>query len=229
MRKLHIIIIYILFGVLSVSAQDTKHLREQLKLANEMLSYFPDSTDLRLRKAALNIELQEWEYAKNEYDYILDRHPDNISALFYRAYVNERLLRYAFARQDYEYLLALVPGNMEAQLGLALLNQKDKRYTEAMDMMNQLVEKHPKTAMLYAARGNMERERGMYSLAEYDYTIAMELAPKNTDYIVNRADVRILQGLKKEALSDLKLLEQKGINHSALKDFYKRVKKLKDN
>ena len=218
-----------MFGVLTASAQDTQHLREQLKTANELLSYFPDSVDLRLRKAALNIELKEWEYAKNEYDYILDRYPDNISALFYRAYVNEKLFRYAFARLDYEYLLSLVPGNMEAQLGLALLNQKDKRYTEAMDMMNRLIEEHPKTAMLYAARGNMERERGMYSLAEYDYTIAMELAPKNTDYIVNRADVRILQGLKKEALSDLKLLEQKGINHSALKDFYKRVKKLKDN
>lgn len=210
---------------LGANAQSTQQLREQLKDASEILSYFPDSTDLRLRKAAINLELKEWEYAKTEYDYILDRDPRNISALFYRAYVNEQLKRYGFARQDYEFLLSLVPGNAEARLGLALLNQKDRRFTEAMDMMNRLIEDYPRKALYYAARGNMERERQLYPLAEYDYTMALELDPKNTDYLVNRADVRILQGLKKEALSDLKQLERMGINRKALSDFYKRLKK----
>ena len=214
----------ILLAALGVNAQSSQHLREQLKTATEMLAYFPDSTDLRLRKAALNLELKEWEYAKNEYDYILDRDPRNISALFYRAYVNEQLKRYGFARLDYEFLLTIVPGNMEAQLGLALLNQKDRRYTEAMDMMNRLIEEHPKRALLYAARGNMERERKLYALAEYDYTVAMELEPKNTEHLINRADVRILQGLKKEALSDLRQLQKMGITRSSLEDFYKRIK-----
>ena len=68
-------------------------------------------------------------------------------------------LRYNFARLDYQNLLVLVPGNFQAQLGLALLNEKDKHYTEAYDGINSLIEQYPDSAMAYAARGGMEKER----------------------------------------------------------------------
>ena len=70
----------------------------------------------------------------------VNRQPDNVAALFYRAFVNEKQHRYKFARLDLEHLLYVVPGNFEATLGLALLNQKDNRHTEAMNMINLLVE-----------------------------------------------------------------------------------------
>ena len=137
---------------------DRKALRDSLLQASNVLAYHPDSLDLRLRKAKWNILLEEWQYAREEYDYVLNRQPDNVAALFYRAFVNEKQHRYKFARLDLEHLLYIVPGNFEATLGLALLNQKDNRHTEAMNMINLLVEQHPANALAYAARAGMEAE-----------------------------------------------------------------------
>ena len=126
-------IAFMLWFPLGAMAQNTNPLLDSLKAASERLSYYPDSIDLRLRKAAWYVLLEEWQSAKNEYDIVLRHYPANIAALYYRAYCNDRLGRYNFARLDYQNLLTLVPGNFEARLGLALLNEKDKHYTEALD------------------------------------------------------------------------------------------------
>ena len=93
-----------------------------------------------------------------------------------------------------------------------------------MDQINQLVESYPNKATAYVARANIERERKMYSLAEYDFTQAIQLEPEVTDHLVNRADVRLLMGNYEGAKADLDLLVKKGIAKAALQDFYKRLK-----
>lgn len=207
----------------AMQAQDDRLLRDSLKAASEQLAYHPDSLDLRLRKASLNLQLQQWSYAKNEYDYVLDRQPMNLAALYYRAYANEQLHRYAFARVDYENLLKIVPGNFEAQLGLALLNQKDRRYTEAYNQINHLVEQHPDSALAYAARGGIEMERGMLDLAEYDYSQALK-RQTNDDWLLSRADLRIRLKKFTAARADLDLLVGRGTPRAALKEWYAKIK-----
>ena len=96
-----------------------------------------------------------------------------------------------------------------------------------MDQINQLVESNPESVLPIVARANMERERKMYSLAEYDFTRAMEMEPDNTDHLLNRADVRLLMGNYEEARQDLDLLVKKGIVKASLKEFYDRLKKKK--
>ena len=157
----------------SLAQEDRKTLRDSLKLAMEQLSYHPDSVDLRLRKAAWNMQLGEWQYAKDEYDWVINHHPDNLAARYYRAYANTQLRRYNFARLDYETVLRVVPGNFDARLGLALLNQKDHHYTEAMDGVNMLVSTYPDSATAWAARAGIEKERDMKELAAYDYGEAL--------------------------------------------------------
>ncbi len=66
---------------LSVSAQNVdadkaraaqnKALRDSLSKATEVLAYHPDSIDLRLKKAAWNIQLEQWQYAKDDLDKVL--------------------------------------------------------------------------------------------------------------------------------------------------------------
>ena len=215
-----------LFQPVSCVAQtDRSQLRGELAALADSLNYDPENTDLRLRKAACHLELDEWEKAKSDYDYILDRNPENPLALFYRAFANTKIGRYGFARTDYETLLAIVPNHFEAMLGLALLNQKDKRYIEAMDQINILIESYPDNAIAYAARGGMERERGMIELAEYDFTQAITLDPENKDYILNRADLRIRMGKYDAAKADLDLLVKLGTQRAALTEFYDRLPK----
>lgn len=210
--------------VLCGQAQDKQSLRDSLAAATEALSYHPDSVDLRLKKAAWNVELEQWQYAKDDYDRVLRKEPDNVAALYYRAFVNEKLGRYNFARLDYQNLIRLVPGNFEIQLGYALLNQKDHHYTEAMDQMNLLVSQYPDSALAYAARAGMEVERGQYELASYDYEEAILRDSTNTDYILAHADVLITLGRKEKARQQLDRLVALGVPRGSLKDYYKRLK-----
>ena len=211
-------------AVTPLKAQSYEQMRDSLEAATAMVNKFPEDNDLRLKKASWNILLEQWEYARREYDIILAKDPRNVAALYYRAYVNEKLHRYKFARKDYEDMLAIVPGNFNGQLGLALLLQKDMHYTEAMDRINRLVEQYPDNAVAYAARAGMEGERGMLDQAEYDFTEAMRLDPDNTDYIINRADIRIRMRLYDAAREDLDLAVQKGISRPALADLYARCR-----
>lgn len=130
-----IISLIVLLTTASGYAQSAVSLRDSLNAAEKELELRPDSINLRLKKARWNVELGEWDYAKNEYDLIL-HDPDNLSALYFRAFVNTKLGRYGFARQDYMNVLRQVPNNYEAKLGLALLDDKDKKKTKAFDEIN---------------------------------------------------------------------------------------------
>lgn len=221
----HILLTVVLaFVSIGANAQDDRSLRDSLRTVSEQLAYHPDSIDLRLRKAAWNVQLRQWNYAKDEYDYVLQRQQDNIAALYYRAFVNEQLHRYKFARIDYENLLRLVPGNFEALLGYALLNQKDKHYTEAYNQINRLVQQFPDSAVAYAARAGIEVERGMFSLAEYDYEEAVK-RERNNDYLIALVDVRIRMRKYDEARSVLDDMVRDGCPKGTLKDLYERLGK----
>jgi len=207
--------------------EQNKALRDSLAAATQVLAYHPDSIDLRLKKASWNIQLEQWQYAKDDLDKVLFLNNTNIAGLFYRAYVNERLLRYNFARLDYQNLLILVPGNYQAQLGLALLNEKDKHYTEAYDGLNSLIEQYPDSATAYAARGGVEKEHHQWELAEYDFAKAISLDPANLDYRINHVDVLITLNRKSEAYIELKSLQRLGVKVGELHDFYIRLNKKK--
>ncbi len=204
--------------------EQNKALRDSLAEATQVLAYHPDSIDLRLKKAAWNIQLEQWQYAKDDLDKVLFLNNTNIAGLFYRAFVNEKLLRYNFARLDYQNLLVLVPGNFQAQLGLALLNEKDKHYTEAYDGINNLIEQYPDSAAAYAARGGIEKERGKLELAEYDYAKAITLDDDNQDYRINHIDLLILLGRKLDAYDELDALQRKGVKAGQLQEFYRRLR-----
>ena len=224
MRK-YIIFLYLIGVGLCCNAQSRQELRDSLKSAMDVLSYHPDSIDLRLKKAGWNLELEEWGKAKDEYDWVLRAEPSNLAALYFRAFANEKLGRYHFARLDYENLLSLVPGNFEGQLGLALLNQKDQHFTEAYDQINRLCNQFPDSAVIFAARAGMEMERNMIELAEYDYSEALKRGANNPDYLLNRAEIRIQMGRMKDAKDDLDSLVAQGIPRGRLRDYYRRLKR----
>ncbi len=213
----------LLMSLTMQAQEDRKALRDSLKQAMETLSYHPDSVDLRLRKAAWNMQLGEWQYAKDEYDWVISHQPDNLAARYYRAYANTQLRRYNFARLDYENVLRVVPGNFDARLGLALLNQKDHHYTEAMDGVNMLVSSYPDSATAWAARAGIERERDMKELAVYDYGEALRREPNNRDWLLARADLLIALRRYEEARKDLDRLVVLGVARGELREMYKAL------
>ncbi|MBO1363928.1 hypothetical protein JHU38_09120 [Prevotella sp. A2931] len=225
MRKVILIIMISFVSAVSLSAQSNQTLRDSLAKATDLLAYHPDSIDLRLKKTSWNILLEQWNYAKEDLDKVLFLDPNNIAGLYYRAFVNEKLGRLNFARLDYEHLLMLVPGNFDGQLGLALLNQKSKHFTEAFDQANSLVNQYPDSAVAYAARGGIEKERGWLELAIFDYSEAIRRDPSNQDYLLNRIDLLLSTKQNEAAIRDLDRLVSLGVNRNSLLELYIKAKK----
>lgn len=215
-----------LFLSLGCRAQSNQELRDSLSVLMQQIDRYPNDTELRFRKAAVNLLLEQWNYAIDEYTFILKK-GENATAFFYRAYAYTNIGNYAFARSDYESLLRLQPTHFEGLLGLALLNDRDHRPTEAMDMMNRLVEMYPDRATAYAARGGMEKDRGMYELAEYDFSEAIRLDGQDPQYFLNRATIRIELGKKRLAKEDLDQAVILGVSRAELGALYARLKTIK--
>jgi tetratricopeptide (TPR) repeat protein len=205
-------------------AQSRQEWRDSLETLSASLKQDPDNIDLRLRKAEADIQLERWDYALAEYGRILRTDEKNLAALYFRAYVHERQKHYDLARVDYESFLAIQPLHLEARLGLAHILQKMGRRSDAMDVLNQIVQMFPDSADAYAARAAFETKYLQYELALYDWNEAIRLRPDNEGFVISKVDLLIRLKRKKEAREALDALVSKGTPRGMLKEWYDRAR-----
>ncbi|MCR4603018.1 MAG: tetratricopeptide repeat protein [Prevotella sp.] len=192
-------------------AQTNKEWRDSLQHLNKLIEQQPQSVDLRLRKAAVNIELSQWEYAVEEYGRVLQIDTSNIAAHFFRAYVNNRLRRYDMARADYINVLRSVPRHFNARLSLALTLQTMGKFNEAIDQLNILIDIHPDSAVAYAARADIERRQQQYEVALYDIDKALCLKPANIEFLLAKHYILTLLKRDEEAYALSRKLKDMGV------------------
>lgn len=205
-------------------AQGSMTLRDSLSMYIREVESHPESVQLRLAKARINMRLEQWRYAQEECTAILKLDNNNAEALYFRAYSYERQGRFEFAAADYERVCALVPGSMNALMGLAITRNKQGRKTDAMSTMNQLVSLYADSAIVYVARGNMEMEQDLLDTAEFDFATATRLAPNNTDYLLLHAESLIRLGRKRDALAMLRRMEELGIPAASMAEYFRRCR-----
>ncbi len=215
-----------LLSQLTLQAQkaDTPKWRDSLAVLNKQIATQPWSTDLHLRKAAVNLELQQWQYAIDEYGLVLQHQVHNPAALFYRAYAATHLRHYEAARHDLETLLSVFPTHMEARLSLAYVLQRMGRQSEALDELNMVVEMQPDSALTYVARASLEREMNQLEAALYDWQQAVRLEPMNSDYVVSEVELLLHLGRKAEALRVLDEAAERGIPRGLLLEWRRKIK-----
>jgi tetratricopeptide (TPR) repeat protein len=218
------LIIVLLLTASGLRAQTPQQWRDSLAVLNRMISEQPRSTDLRLKKAAVNIELNQWEYAVEEYGRVLTLDEKNLAALFFRAYGLNTLRRYGEARADYERFLQIAPVNLEARLGLATVLENLSRKTEALDELNRAVQMFPQSASAYAARAVMEAKLRQVEPALFDWTEAIRLEPSNIGYVVSKVDLLLQQGRRREARQELDAAVGRGEPRNNLKEWFDRCR-----
>ena len=201
--------------------------RDSLSVLNKQIAASSWDTDLHLRKAAVHLELYQWQYAIDEYSLVLQREPHNPAALFYRAYANTHLRRFELSRADLLDLLAFVPRHFEARLSLAVVLQQLGRKQEALDQLNQTIQQHADSAVAYAARANLERDMKQDEVALYDWQRAEELSPRDVTYVVSHVDLLLVLGRKTEARRVLDAAVKRGIPRGMLAEWYGKVKSAK--
>lgn len=214
------ILLYFLFSPLGA-----QNWRDSLTVLNKQIATSPWSTDLHLRKAAVNLELKQWQYAVEEYALVLKRDPNNPAALFYRAYANTHLRRFDLARNDLNDLLAYLPRHFEARLSLAVVLQQLGRKQEALDELNQTIQMHADSAVAYAARANLERQMKQDDAALYDWERAEQLDPKDPTFVVSHVDLLLVLERREEARRVLDAAVKRGIPKGMLLEWYDKCKR----
>lgn len=215
------IILFFLFG-LPVNAQTEKEWRDSLSRLNKAIERCPKNIDLRLKKAAVNVELKQWDYALEEYSKVLEV-DNNITARFFRAYINYNLRRYDMASLDYEEILSAFPKHFEARLGLAMTKKKQGNKQDAMDQLNLLVQLYPDSAIAYAARAGYETELKQYDVALFDWDEAIRLEPQNAEYVVSKVDILLTLKRKKDAKKTIQDAQSRGIPKEKLSEWILRT------
>ena len=188
-RLLGLSLVFCHLSFSSALAQSSSSWRDSLAVLNKAITANPQSTDLRLRKAAVNIELQQWDYAIEEYGRVLGIDANNLPALYYRAFAHNHLRHYDMARADYERFLQLLPRHFEARLGLAMTLRRQGKTRDVTDELNRLVQMFPDSAVAYAVRADFEKEQAQYDLALYDWDEALRLANGRQEYQLGKYGV----------------------------------------
>lgn len=201
-----------------------KEWRDSLSVLNRQIMSSEYSSDLYLRKAAVNLELQQWDYAIETYNDILRREPSNPAALFYRGYANGKMRRYELAANDYRSFLKVAPENIDGMLALAFICIKQGKNNEAMDNYNRIIEIFPDHSVAYASRALLESEDGFLDAALMDWDKAIEYDSKNIDYLVSKADLLIRMNRKADARRTLDEAVKKGASRGQLQEYYNKVK-----
>ncbi len=208
----------------SASGQTPKQWRDSVSVLIEQINMNPNNLELRLKKAEANINLQQYEYARDEYSAVLKKDEKNLAALYFRAFCQTQLRQYSFARADYEAFLAIQPEHLEARLGLAHVLQLLGRKTDAADELNRAVQMFPDSTDAYAARAAFETQQAQYDAALYDWDEALRLAPKNAELTASKVDVLLRLGRKKEAREALDQAGKQGTPRAALREWYEKCK-----
>ena len=198
--------------------------RDSLSVLNKQIAASSWDTDLHLRKAAVHLELYQWQYAIDEYSLVLEHQVQNPAALFYRAYAATHLRHYEAARHDYETFLGLFPHHAEARMSLSYVLQQMGRQSEALDQLNTVVELQPDSAISYATRAALEQDLQQYDAALYDWQQAIQLEPQNADYVASRVDLLLRLRRNKEARRDLDAAVRRGIPRGLLRTYYAQLK-----
>ena len=206
-------------------AQDNQRWRDSLKLLNKQIAELSWSTDLHLRKATANLQLQQWQYAIDEYALVLQHEPRNPAALFYRAYANTHMRRFDLARNDLSDLLVVAPRHFEAGLSLAVVLQQMGRKQDALDQLNHIIELHADSAVAYAARANLERDMKQDDAALYDWERAEQLAPLDPFYVVSHVDLLLVMERREEARRVLDAAVGRGISRGMLLEWYDKCRR----
>lgn len=230
-RTIIITMLLTLIGVGSIFSQTQKESsltqkewRDSLSVLNRQIMSSEYSSDLYLRKAAVNLELQQWDYAIETYNDILRREPSNPAALFYRGYANGKIRRYELAANDYRSFLKVAPENIDGMLALAFICIKQGKNNEAMDNYNRIIEIFPDHSVAYASRALLESQDGFLDAALMDWDKAIEYDAKNIDYLVSKADLLIRMNRKVDARRTLDEAVKKGASRGQLQEYYNKTK-----
>ncbi|MFO0904165.1 MAG: tetratricopeptide repeat protein [Pirellulales bacterium] len=107
------------------------------------------------------------------------------------------------ARELFAAVVRADPTNRDAALEYADTFYAEDRYEESLVEFGKVADAFPRFDKVYHWRGDAYRNLKRFAEAESDYTRALELSPKSSIYLLERAKVRAEQGRHADAIVDV--------------------------
>ncbi|MBO5699301.1 MAG: tetratricopeptide repeat protein [Bacteroidaceae bacterium] len=158
-------------------------------LYSEILKERPEMHQVRVARAAVNVQQRFYQEALADCDYLIKlNHALSAERLYFiRATALMGLRLHREARKDFESVILLNPDNLNAPILLAISLHDDGQHQEALNRLNLHLQNHPENVDALVLRANFFMELKSYDAALRDLTEAIHLAPQRPDIYAERA------------------------------------------
>ena len=203
---------------------------EALKNFTKAVDEYPENIVFRRSRADLYLKSGIYDKAITDYKKIVDNlivssanpnvaYSSQLATLYSLiGYAYCKSVKYDEAQQYIDKSLALNPTEYMALVGKCTLLLQGSHRAEAKNQIDNLVSSFPDKAEVYALRANMEKDSEQFELAFADISKAIEIEPKNSAYVLFRADLLFDRHQYQKALPDYLRSMELGIPRSAINE-----------
>lgn len=208
----------LLFSNVGIIQRKMRKYNEAVESFTFALNITPYSIPVLLNRAMVNMEIGQTNRAYIDYCQVLDLEKTNTEALLMRAYIYITRRDFNAARIDYNRLIQQDPKHYSGRLGLVSLNQKEKKFTEALDMLNAMLQESAQDATLYMMRAGIQIDMELLDAALIDLEEAIRITPDSPDAYIYRGELYLAQNKKTLAKQDFERAIILGVPKSELSE-----------
>jgi tetratricopeptide (TPR) repeat protein len=180
---------------------EKKDYKEALQNFEQALA-IDNSSDYQIERASILHMLGHDKKALEDYNQVLSSDSLLINAYFGRSEVYLSLGDYNHALEDISKYRIYYPENSDAQYVEAQVEAKSGDYLGAIGNFGRLIKANPGRPEFFIGRADAYSETKTYAYAIKDYSMALDLDPKNVDVYKKKAKMHELLGDMKSACCD---------------------------
>lgn len=178
---------------------EKKNYTEALKMFENALEIEPDNIDYQLEVAKSNVKLKKQKKAIEQFNAIIANDSLYLPAFLGRAEAYLLNKDYENAEVDISKFRGYYPQNPEAQFVNAEINSQSGDFLSAISTFGKLIKANPAKADYFIGRANSYMATKTYKYAIKDYSMALDLDPKNIEVYKLKANAHKLAGETKKA------------------------------
>lgn len=187
------------------------------------LNKHPESVFILHQRAALLMEMERWDEAREDYNVLLSIDSLDVEALYNRGVLKLEVKDRAGAEKDFEVAERNGDFSPFGLLGKALLQRLDEEWEEAEKTYTAVLKDYPEMVDLYLKRAECYLHLDQLSRLSHDLQNAATHEFANPMYYFLRGQLRLKQFDKLAALSDFKKAQELGMDSELLHPWIKKA------
>lgn len=191
---------YYLRAMASIELQNYKAAINDIEKA---LKNAPKIDKYWFEKGKLNLIEQKYKKAFDDFTIAINVNPDNLFYNFYRAKAAIKIEDYFNALEDMKLFVKYFGREAEENYLLGLIYLKNGDFIDALPYLNIALSKVQFKYEYFTSRGIAYLNSNSPKLAESDFTMSLDLNPKQNEVWFNRGIARLKTGNQVGACSDL--------------------------